>query len=224
MQGHESVAGWDVARPWRPSRVAGVGMAGFRSWGAGPVDVRAVPHPAVTLVLEFGDGPLVVDNGRGQRGSLVARLAFGAVQVRGENVECAQVRLSPVVAHAVLGAWAAEPDHAVVALDEMWGRDASRLGERLSESSSWQDRFALLFISSLSGKTASGQASLYNATKFGMRGFALALREDMRPHNVGVSWPQTLTLLLPAARAGTEDGLSKRSVGDRRFAGGGGCG
>jgi short-subunit dehydrogenase len=45
----------------------------------------------------------------------------------------------------------------------------------------------LVFISSLSGKTASGQASLYNATKFGMRGFALALREDMRPHNVGVS-------------------------------------
>jgi short-subunit dehydrogenase len=45
----------------------------------------------------------------------------------------------------------------------------------------------LVFISSLSGKIASGQASLYNATKFGMRGFALALREDMRPYNVGVS-------------------------------------
>lgn len=45
----------------------------------------------------------------------------------------------------------------------------------------------LVFMSSLSGKTASAQASLYNATKFGMRGFALALREDMRPHNVGVS-------------------------------------
>jgi short-subunit dehydrogenase len=45
----------------------------------------------------------------------------------------------------------------------------------------------LVFISSLSGKTASAQASLYNATKFGMRGFALALREDMRPHDVGVS-------------------------------------
>jgi short-subunit dehydrogenase len=45
----------------------------------------------------------------------------------------------------------------------------------------------LVFISSLSGKAASGQASLYNATKFGLRGFALALREDMRPHNIGVS-------------------------------------
>ncbi|MFI0448389.1 SDR family NAD(P)-dependent oxidoreductase [Actinomadura sp. 6N118] len=45
----------------------------------------------------------------------------------------------------------------------------------------------LVFISSLSGKTASAQASIYNATKFGMRGFALALREDLRPHGVGVS-------------------------------------
>jgi short-subunit dehydrogenase len=45
----------------------------------------------------------------------------------------------------------------------------------------------LVFISSLAGKAASGHASLYNATKFGLRGFALALREDMREHGVGVS-------------------------------------
>ncbi|WET81561.1 helix-turn-helix domain-containing protein [Amycolatopsis sp. QT-25] len=118
-------------------------MAGFRSRGVGPVDVRAVPHPAVTLVLEFGDGPLVVDNGRGQRGSLVARLAFGGVRVRGGNVECVQVRLSPVVAYTVLGAGSAEPGRAVVALDDLWGRDAARIRERLGEASSWQDRFAL---------------------------------------------------------------------------------
>jgi short-subunit dehydrogenase len=45
----------------------------------------------------------------------------------------------------------------------------------------------LVFVSSISGKAASGRASLYNATKFGMRGFALGLREDLRPHGVGVS-------------------------------------
>lgn len=45
----------------------------------------------------------------------------------------------------------------------------------------------LVFISSLAGKTAAERSSLYTATKFGMRGFALALREDMRPHQVGVS-------------------------------------
>ncbi|MBT2488044.1 SDR family NAD(P)-dependent oxidoreductase [Streptomyces sp. ISL-96] len=60
---------------------------------------------------------------------------------------------------------------------------AKLTGERMAA----RRRGHLVFISSLSGKTASGQASLYNATKFGIRGFALALREDMRPHNVGVS-------------------------------------
>jgi short-subunit dehydrogenase len=45
----------------------------------------------------------------------------------------------------------------------------------------------LLFVSSLSGKAATSYASLYNATKFGLRGFALALRQDLREQNVGVS-------------------------------------
>jgi short-subunit dehydrogenase len=45
----------------------------------------------------------------------------------------------------------------------------------------------LLFVSSLSGKAASPGTSVYSATKFGLRGFALALREDLRPHDVGVS-------------------------------------
>jgi uncharacterized protein len=45
----------------------------------------------------------------------------------------------------------------------------------------------LVFISSLAGKAASPASSLYSATKFGLRGFALALRQDLRPHGVGVS-------------------------------------
>jgi len=45
----------------------------------------------------------------------------------------------------------------------------------------------MVFISSLSGKTASAATSIYSATKFGLRGFALGIREDLRPHGVGVS-------------------------------------
>lgn len=45
----------------------------------------------------------------------------------------------------------------------------------------------LVFISSLSGKAASVEASLYNATKFGLRGFSLALREDLRGSGVSAS-------------------------------------
>lgn len=45
----------------------------------------------------------------------------------------------------------------------------------------------LVFISSLQGKAPTPNSSLYVATKFGLRGFALALREDLRAAGVGVS-------------------------------------
>jgi uncharacterized protein len=45
----------------------------------------------------------------------------------------------------------------------------------------------LVFISSLSGKGASPASAVYSATKFGLRGFALGIREDLRPHGVGAS-------------------------------------
>ena len=45
----------------------------------------------------------------------------------------------------------------------------------------------VVFISSLSGKIGVGRSAIYSATKFGLRGFAQGLREDLRPHGVGVS-------------------------------------
>ena len=45
----------------------------------------------------------------------------------------------------------------------------------------------LVFVSSISGKVSTARASLYAATKFGLRGFALCLREDLREAGVGVS-------------------------------------
>jgi short-subunit dehydrogenase len=45
----------------------------------------------------------------------------------------------------------------------------------------------LVFVSSISGQASTPRASLYAATKFGLRGFALCLREDYRGTGVGVS-------------------------------------
>jgi len=45
----------------------------------------------------------------------------------------------------------------------------------------------MVFISSLSGKSATPLSSVYNATKFGLRGFALGLRADLDPLCIGVS-------------------------------------
>lgn len=145
-------ASWDVARPARPGVVAGVDMAGFCVPGLSGGGLRPVPHPAVTLILEFGASRPVVEDGTGRRlrGSMVAGPGFGAggaVRARGElgagTVECVQVRLSPVVARAVLGVSPADLAGGPAALDELWGREASRIREQLGEASSWQERFAL---------------------------------------------------------------------------------
>jgi len=45
----------------------------------------------------------------------------------------------------------------------------------------------LVFISSLSGKFASAGSSVYNATKFGLRGFGFALNEELRGTGVGAT-------------------------------------
>jgi len=139
-----AAAVWDIAVPSRPGRLAGVRMAGFRARATDLVDLPVVPYPAVTLVIDLGNGPLLVEHasGRPQRGSLAAGLAPGAVRARGRGIECLQVRLSPVAAHAVLGA-CSELGGTVAALDDLWGRDADRIQEQLRAAGSWDDRFAI---------------------------------------------------------------------------------
>jgi short-subunit dehydrogenase len=61
------------------------------------------------------------------------------------------------------------------------------LAHGVTESMVARGRGHLLFMSSLSGRAASPGTSVYAATKFGLRGFALALREDLAPKGVGVS-------------------------------------
>ncbi|HTO00952.1 MAG TPA: SDR family NAD(P)-dependent oxidoreductase [Microthrixaceae bacterium] len=45
----------------------------------------------------------------------------------------------------------------------------------------------IVFIGSLSGIVTSPDTRMYNATKFGLRGFALSLRQDLLGSNMGVS-------------------------------------
>lgn len=140
----DAAAVWDVAVPSLPGRLPGVSMAGFRDRTSEPVDLDVVPYPAITVVVELGEEPLVVDDasGRQQRGSVVAGLAPGSVRVRGRDIDCLQIRLSPVVAHAVLGA-SSELGGTVVAFDDLWGPDATFTQEQLRAAASWDDRFAL---------------------------------------------------------------------------------
>jgi short-subunit dehydrogenase len=95
-----------------------------------------------------------------------------------------------LVANAALPASGTVDDFAVEQIDRALDvnlRAPIMLAKLLSEQMAARKRGHLVFISSLSGKASSPGASLYSATKFGMRGFALSLREDLRPHGVGVS-------------------------------------
>ncbi len=62
-----------------------------------------------------------------------------------------------------------------------------RLARHLARGMVQRGQGHLVFISSLNGKAATPRTSLYCAAKFGLRGFALALRDDLRPEGVGVS-------------------------------------
>jgi short-subunit dehydrogenase len=61
------------------------------------------------------------------------------------------------------------------------------LARALADGMAERRRGHMVFVSSLSGKAAGGGGSVYSATKFGLRGFALSLREDLARHGVGVS-------------------------------------
>ena len=61
------------------------------------------------------------------------------------------------------------------------------LARLMSDAMSERGGGHIVFVSSLSGKVGAAGSSVYSATKFGLRGFAQGLREDLRLRGVGVS-------------------------------------
>lgn len=136
---------WDIVLPQHESRVPGVAMAGFRARGDDLVDIRVVPYPAATVAFDLTGGLVVVNDVDGPEvaGSVAAGLAPGGARGVGHHIECLQLRLSPVVSHAVLGD-SANLAGAVVPLDEVWGPDAAQFVDRLRAAGTWRDRFSMV--------------------------------------------------------------------------------
>lgn len=132
---------WEVVRSVAGHGFDGVEVLGFRDRGGPGLDMRVIPRPAVIVVIEFGNG-LTVD-GSAVLGSLVAGLSPGAARIRGERVACVELQLSPVAAYSLLGVGLSELGAAVVDLDELCGGAARRLRERLAETATWPEVFAL---------------------------------------------------------------------------------
>lgn len=61
------------------------------------------------------------------------------------------------------------------------------LALRLARGMAARGRGHVVFVSSISGKIAAAGTGVYSATKFGLRGFSLGLRADLRERGVGVT-------------------------------------
>jgi short-subunit dehydrogenase len=95
-----------------------------------------------------------------------------------------------LVANAGLSAAGAVQDFSMEQVDrvlEVNLRAPIALAHALLPQMLQRDRGHILFMSSLAGKAATAGQAIYNATKFGLRGFALALRADLHGTGVGVS-------------------------------------
>jgi short-subunit dehydrogenase len=66
-------------------------------------------------------------------------------------------------------------------------RSPMELARRLTPAMVERGEGHQVFLSSLSGKVGTGAASVYAATKFGVRGFAMSLRDELHGSGVGVS-------------------------------------
>ncbi|MFE2294186.1 helix-turn-helix domain-containing protein [Streptomyces sp. NPDC059452] len=137
--------GWEVAHLVGGPSLDGVRMAGFRDRAAVGLDMQVLPQPAVVVVIGLGDAPVTVESATGPRPmrSFVAPLSPGPAHIRGERVACVEVCLSPRAAHALLGVPPRELDGSVTVLEDLWGRHARLLRERLTDATTWQERLAL---------------------------------------------------------------------------------
>jgi short-subunit dehydrogenase len=101
---------------------------------------------------------------------------------------CAEVDI--LVANAALPATGALPEYSTEEIDRALAvnlRSAVVLSRLLVPKMVAARRGHLAFVGSMSGKAVVPFSSLYTASKFGMRGFAHALRVDLRQTGVGVS-------------------------------------
>lgn len=104
--------------------------------------------------------------------------------------EVADAELDVVVANAALPASGVFTERTQAEIDRMLEvnlRAPIALARALAPGMAQRRRGHFVFISSLSGKAASPASSIYSATKFGLRGFALGIREDLRADGVGAS-------------------------------------
>jgi AraC-like DNA-binding protein len=125
------------------------GYTGYHEFTPGVMRRREVPTGNVALILSFGPSISVHDPRRPgrpeSRTSFVVGLddSYAVTESTGDQ-HGVQVNLTPPAAHMLLGVPMDDLARRVVALDDVLGAEAARLGERLHDAPGWEARFALL--------------------------------------------------------------------------------
>jgi AraC-like DNA-binding protein len=152
---HDSPLGrWEMAsRPPHPRLRGHVrDYCGYLEATPRPLRRRQVPSTDITLIISFGptidvSEPGDIARASNVRTSFLAGLHDGPVLTQHAGFQHGvEVRLTPLGARRLLGV----PMHAlvnhVVALDDLLGRDAGELTERLYDAPGWAARFDLLDV------------------------------------------------------------------------------
>jgi short-subunit dehydrogenase len=160
------------------------------SSGIGPVIARELHARGASLLVSGRRADALEDlcGGLGERAeAVVADLAD-----RGEVARLADRArgVDVLVSNAGLPASGALDDFTAGEIDRALDvnlRAPIQLARSLAPEMAKRGEGHLVFVSSLLGKMTRPGAALYCATKFGLRGFALALSDDLHPRGVGVT-------------------------------------
>lgn len=118
------------------------GYSGIRYEGFPPGTHLGLPSHRLTVVFSLG-APLHVAGG--QFTALAAGLHTSpAVIVHDGSQHVVSLELSPAGARSLLGLPAAELAHSVVELDQLLGREAGKLTDRMAAAPDWEACFAVL--------------------------------------------------------------------------------
>jgi short-subunit dehydrogenase len=158
------------------------------SGGIGQAIARAAAPMSGQLILS-GRRTDVLDPLAGELG---ARVIACDLSIRGEVERLAEQAggVDVLIANAALRAGGLLDDFSQEQIDQLLEvnlRVSIALARSLTPGMIERGRGHLVFMSSLQGMATTPVSSIYSAAKFGLRGFALALREDLRGHGVGVS-------------------------------------
>jgi short-subunit dehydrogenase len=179
-----------VSPPHRSPLPGGVALVTGATGGIGNAISRALAAHGASLIVtgrrtdlleglaaELGARPVACDLASRQDVAALAEQAVGA-------------RVDVLVANAAVPASGLLTELSQDQVDRMLEinlRAPVALARAVLPGMVERGRGQLVFISSLQGKAAVPASSLYSAAKFGLRGFALGIRQDLQADGIGVS-------------------------------------